>query len=125
MLAEAALLALGWLGLMSARPLLGAIVLPVAMGLANIVTLRAGGPQPGTTYATGALVKLGVALAGLGRDTDPRDALFYAGMWLALLVGAVAGAIGRMRFGGEVLLAPVAVLVLLALVDSVSSRRRV
>lgn len=125
MLAEAALLGLACYGLLSVRPLLGAIVLPVAMGLANIATLRAGGPRPGTTYATGALVKLGVAIAGLGRDSDPRDLFFYAGMWLALLLGAMAGAIGRMRFGGEVLLAPVVVLAVLGVAGLLSSRRAV
>ena len=123
MLAEAALLGAACFGLTSARPLLGVIVLPVAMGLANIVTLHAGGPRPGTTYATGALVTLGVAIAGLGRDSDPRDVLFYAGMWLALLLGAMAGAIGRMRFEGAVLLAPVAVLILVGIVELWSSRR--
>jgi uncharacterized membrane protein YoaK (UPF0700 family) len=123
LLVEAALLGLACVGLQSVRPLLGVVVLPVAMGLANIVTLHAGGPRPGTTYATGALVKLGVVLAGLGRDSNPRDAVFYLAMWLALLAGGVLGAIGRMRFGGEVLLVPVAVLILLGVVDLVLSRR--
>jgi uncharacterized membrane protein YoaK (UPF0700 family) len=124
LLAEAVLLALAYAGLVSARPLAGTIVLPVAMGLANIVTLQNGGPRPGTTYATGALVKLGIALAGLGRDTDPRDALFYAAMWLALLIGATAGAIGRVRFGAEMLFAPIAVLVLLGVAALVLVPRR-
>ncbi len=124
LLVEAALLAAAWWGLGLMRPMLGVILLPVAMGLANIVTLHNGGASPGTTYATGTLVKLGVALAGLGRDTRARDAARYAVMWVALLAGGMLGAIGQLRCGPTVLLVPVAALVLLGLVDLVLTRRR-
>jgi len=124
LLVEAALLALAWWGLGSLRPMLGVILLPVAMGIANIVTLHNGGASPGTTYATGTLVKLGVALAGLGRESRPRDALRYAAMWLALLVGGMLGALGQFRWGAEVLLVPVGALVLLGLVDLIVAHRR-
>jgi len=124
LLIEAALLALAWWGLGSPRPMLGVILLPVAMGLANIVTLHNGGASPGTTYATGTLVKLGVALAGLGRDSRSRDVFRYAAMWLALLAGGMLGAIGQLRLGPAVLLVPVAALILLGLVDLVLARRR-
>jgi len=124
LLVEAALLALAWWGLGSPRPMLGVILLPVAMGLANIVTLHNGGASPGTTYATGTLVKLGVALAGLGRDSRSRDVFRYAAMWLALLAGGMLGAIGQLRLGPAVLLVPVAALILLGLVDLVLARRR-
>ncbi len=124
LLVEAALLALAWWGLGSPRPMLGVILLPVAMGLANIVTLHNGGASPGTTYATGTLVKLGVALAGLGRESRPRDAARYAAMWLALLIGGMLGAIGQLRWGAEVLLVPVGALLVLGLVDLVLTRRR-
>jgi uncharacterized membrane protein YoaK (UPF0700 family) len=124
LLVEALLLATAWWGLGSPRPMLGVILLPVAMGLANIVTLHEGGASPGTTYATGTLVKLGVALAGLGRDHRLPDVLRYATMWLALLVGGMLGAIGQLRWGPKVLLVPVAALALLGLVDLVLTRRR-
>jgi uncharacterized membrane protein YoaK (UPF0700 family) len=124
LLVEAGLLALAYWGLGSLRPMLGVILLPVAMGLANIVTLRHGGASPGTTYATGALVKLGVALAGLGRDSRPSDVLRYATMWLALLAGGMLGAIGQLRWGPKVLLVPAAALILLGFVDLVLTRRR-
>ena len=124
LLVEAALLALAWWGLGSPRPMLGVILLPVAMGLANIVTLHNGSASPGTTYATGTLVKLGVALAGLGRDSRSRDVFRYAAMWLALLAGGMLGAIGQLRLGPAVLLVPVAALILLGLVDLVLARRR-
>jgi len=124
LLVEAVLLALAWHGLGAARPMLGVIVLPVAMGLANIVTLHNGGASPGTTYATGTLVKLGVALAGLGRDGTPREVLRYAAMWLALLIGGMLGAIGQLRWGANVLLVPVAALLALGLADLVLAPRR-
>ncbi len=124
LLGEGALLAGAYAGFGTHRPMMGLILLPIAMGLANIVTLHAGGPNPGTTYSTGALVKLGVTLAGLGRDTTVRDLAFNAAMWIALLAGSVLGAIGRLRFGSEVLLVPVAVLVLLGLADLIMSRHR-
>jgi uncharacterized membrane protein YoaK (UPF0700 family) len=120
---EAALLALAWLGFGTPHPTLGLILLPVAMGLANIVTLRAGGPHPGTTYATGALVKLGIGIAGLGRTVRAADLGFHLGMWIALLAGSVLGAFGRLRFGSEALLAPVAVLLLLAITHLLTVKR--
>ncbi len=124
LLVEAGLLALAWWGLGTLRPMVGVILLPVAMGLANIVTLRNGGSSPGTTYATGALVKLGVAIAGLGRETRLQDVLRYAAMWLALLAGGMLGAIGQLRLGATVLLVPVGALLALGLVDLVLTRRR-
>jgi uncharacterized membrane protein YoaK (UPF0700 family) len=120
---EAALLALAWYGFGTPRPMLGVTLLPVAMGLANIVTLRAGGPHPGTTYATGALVKLGIGIAGLGRTVRGADLLFHAAMWLALLAGGMLGAVGRLRYGQAALLGPVGVLLLLAIVHLLTAKR--
>lgn len=124
LVAEALLLALSHLGFGTPRPMLGLILLPVAMGLANIVTLRAGGPQPGTTYATGALVKLGIAIAGLGRGTSATALLFHGAMWVALLAGSVLGAFGRLHYGSGALLAPVVALLGLAIVHLFAARRR-
>jgi uncharacterized membrane protein YoaK (UPF0700 family) len=124
LLVEAALLAAAFYAFGTPRPMSGVILLPVAMGLANIVTLHAGGPHPGTTYASGALVKLGIGIAGLGRTVRGADLLLHAAMWLALLAGSVLGAFGRLRFGSEALLGPVAMLLLLATVHLVLARRR-
>lgn len=117
------LLAGAYLGLGSTRPMIGITLLPIAMGLANIVTLKAGGPQPGTTYATGALVKLGVALGRLGNGGG-QIALFNLASWLALLCGSVFGGIGRMRYGHEALLVPAVVLFVLGAVYLYEARRR-
>jgi uncharacterized membrane protein YoaK (UPF0700 family) len=122
LLVEAGLLGLAYVGLGSSRPLAGIVPLPVAMGLANIVTLRSGSPHPGTTYATGALIRLGIALAGLGRGARAGDAGFHAAMWLMLLIGGAAGAYGRLRCGDAILLAPVVALVVLGVFDLLSRR---
>jgi uncharacterized membrane protein YoaK (UPF0700 family) len=115
LIAEAVLLATAWAGFGSPRPMAGLIALPVAMGLANIVTVHRGGPSPGVTYSTGALVKLGIGLAGLGREANARDVVFDLMIWLALLTGGVLGAAGRLRYGIDVLLGVVALLLVMAL----------
>ncbi len=120
LLVEAALIALAWAGLTGARPMIGVVLLPVAMGLANIVTMRAGSSSPGTTYATGALVKLGIALAGLGgRERTGAVVGFNLASFAALLAGSFAGGFGRLTYGAAILLAPVAALVVLGVVDLV------
>ena len=118
LLIEAALLLLGAAGLGTARPMLGVVPLPVAMGLANIVNRRAG-----ATYATGSLVAFGAALAGLGQGVAARTVLFRGALCAALIGGAVLGTIGRLRWGGAVLLVPAAVLALVALVEYASAMR--
>ena len=123
LLVEAALLAAAVWGFGSAWPEAGLILLPVGMGLANIVTLHAGSAQPGATHATGALVKLGILLAATGRDSKPGDLAFQLAMWIALVIGSILGAFGRLRFGMDTLFVPAAMLVLLGLVDLVLSRR--
>ncbi len=125
LIVEAVLIALAYAGLGSARPMTGIVLLPVAMGLANIVTLRADRSSPGTTYATGALVRLGIALAGLGgRERTGAAAGFNLARVAALLAGSFAGGFGRLGYGPAILLAPVAALVLLGVVDLVVAIRR-
>jgi uncharacterized membrane protein YoaK (UPF0700 family) len=125
LLVEAALIACAWAGLGSASPMTGIVVLPVAMGLANIVTLSKGGSSPGTTYATGALVKLGIALAGLGgRERTGAAVGFNLASFAALLTGSFAGGFGRLSYGAGILLAPVAALTLLGIADLVLALRR-
>jgi uncharacterized membrane protein YoaK (UPF0700 family) len=124
LLAEAGLIAAAIEGFAMARPAIGIALLPIAMGLANIVTLHAGNAQPGTTHATGALVKFGILLAGLGEKGRAGDIGFQFAMWAALLVGSILGGFGRLSYGMRSLWVTVALLVVLALVDFVLARRR-
>jgi uncharacterized membrane protein YoaK (UPF0700 family) len=125
LLVEAALLAAAVGAFGSPWPSFGVTLLTVGMGLANIVTVHAGRAQPGATHATGALVNLGMLLAEAGERGRVADMGFQFAMWLSLLVGSMLGAFGRLRFGLELLWAPVAILALLGVVDLVVSRRRV
>jgi uncharacterized membrane protein YoaK (UPF0700 family) len=113
------LVAGAWAGLGTARPALGVMLLPVAMGAINIVTM-----QGGRAYATGALVRLGVGLAGLGRDARGREVGFDLAVWLCLFAGSLAGAALRLRYGGDVLLGVAALLGLAALGHLVAVLRR-
>ncbi|WBO21447.1 YoaK family protein [Sphingomonas abietis] len=124
LLVEAIVLAVAAWGFQSPWSGIGLILLPVGMGLANIVTLHAGSAQPGATHATGALVKLGILLAGAGRDARAGDLGFQLAMWIALLVGGILGAFGRLRFGMDTLLAAAGLLLVLGVVDLLLSRRR-
>jgi uncharacterized membrane protein YoaK (UPF0700 family) len=122
LLVEAALLAAAWFGLGGTRPLIGVVLLPVAMGLANIVTLEGvtpGGRRagPGVTYATGTLVRIGIGFANLGRGTDGRALAFDCAMWAALFGGAAAGAVARLRFGADALLACAGALAVVGLAE--------
>lgn len=114
LLAEAALLGVAWAGLDGARPGLGVAALAVAMGVASIVMLH-DAAIASQGHATGVLVRLGVALAGLGRDVPGRTAGFHAAAVAALMLGSMGGALGRLRFGSAVLLLPIAALALLGL----------
>lgn len=71
--------------------------LVLAMGLENAVFQVGGGAGLGLTYVTGALVKVGQTLAQ-ALDGGPRWAwLPNLLLWLALVFGAVAGAVAYNR----------------------------
>jgi uncharacterized membrane protein YoaK (UPF0700 family) len=123
LLVEALLLAAAATLLDGTRPLMGAALLPPAMGLANAFLLGDGGVRVGLTYMTGTLVRIGIGLAALGTQGRARAVLLDILLWLALVVGVVLGGIGRVRYGGAVLLAPVAALVLMGLVEGIAVRR--
>ena len=124
LLIEAALLAAATWAFGSSWPQLGIILLPVGMGLANIVAVHAGRAEPGATHATGALVKLGILLADAGERGRIADMGFQFAMWLALLVGSILGAFGRLHRGIETLWVPVAILAVLGIVDLIANRRQ-
>jgi uncharacterized membrane protein YoaK (UPF0700 family) len=123
LLVEAALLAGASMLLGGPRPLLGAVLLPPAMGLSNAFLPSASGTRVGLTYMTGTLVRIGAGLASLGRGGQGRAVLLDMLLWLALVFGVVLGGVGRSRFGGEVLLAPVVALVALGMAEAWFARR--
>lgn len=76
-----------------------ALVMAAAMGAENAFFERDGEVQIGLTYMTGTLVKAGQRLAGaMMGETDDKWKL-YARQWMALVVGAVAGAVAYHLFG--------------------------
>jgi len=96
---SAALLALG-----GSATLWRAGLLAAAMGALNTLFLADGRARVATTYSTGTLVSLGLALASLvtgGSRTAWRRPLL---LWAALVTGAVVGALAH-RAGSTVALA--------------------
>ncbi|MGC4250611.1 MAG: YoaK family protein [Sphingobium sp.] len=68
------------------------LLMAAAMGAVNNVFQRNGEVSIGVTYMTGALVKLGQALAAALGGGAPFGWLPYLLLWLGLVSGAVAGA---------------------------------
>lgn len=68
------------------------LLMALAMGAVNNVFQRDGEVSIGVTYMTGALVKLGQALATALTGGDPIGWLPWLLLWLGLVAGAVAGA---------------------------------
>ncbi len=124
LLCEAAVLAGASFLLDGNRPLLGAILLPPAMGLANVFLLGEGGVRVGLNYMTGTLVRIGIGLASLGTAGRGRAVALDLLLWLALVAGVVLGGIGRMRFGGGVLLAPAGALAAMGMAETLFLHRR-
>jgi uncharacterized membrane protein YoaK (UPF0700 family) len=124
LLIEAAMLAAAAHLLGGARPLLGAVLLPPAMGLANAFLLGDGGVRVGLTYMTGTLVRIGTGLARLGSGGNGRAVLLDTLLWLALVSGVVLGGVGRQYYGGNVLLGPVVALLAMGLAETFFARRR-
>ncbi|MEA1831791.1 YoaK family protein [Methylobacterium durans] len=111
-LAFEALAVLGALSLGIATPDLGlaALFMALAMGAQNAVLVQVQGFRAGTTFVTGALFSLGqkIALALTGRG--PRYGWVGDGaVWLALLCGALGGAVAYGSFGLLALILPAAV----------------
>ena len=84
----------------------------VAMGFANSIFSRDGGQGVGVTYMTGALVRIGAAIAQ-GRR---RDLALDLMLWLSLTIGVALGAIGHHALGGGILRLPAAALLFAAIV---------
>ena len=75
----------------------------VAMGVENAVFLRNGEVGVGLTYMTGALVKLGHALAAAARGGDRWAFLPHLWLWAGLTFGAILGALAFQLMGGAAL----------------------
>lgn len=77
------------------------LLMAAAMGAVNNMFQRDGEVSIGVTYMTGALVKLGQALASTVTGGPAFGWLPHLLLWLGLVAGAVAGAVlfGRMDLG--------------------------
>lgn len=89
---EAALLAGAALAVPLGLTPLAVGLMVLAMGIENAVFLRDGEVGVGLTYMTGALVKLGQALAGAVRGGRRAAFAPYLLLWAGLFGGAVVGA---------------------------------
>ncbi|GLS44508.1 YoaK family protein [Methylobacterium brachythecii] len=92
-----------------------ALFLSLAMGTQNAVLAHIQGFRAGTTFVTGALFSFGqkIALALAGRGTR----FGWAGdglVWLALMVGAVAGTVAHTHYDIDALAIPAVIMAVLA-----------
>lgn len=71
---------------------LPAVLLAIALGIQNAALHEAGGLHVALTYVTGTLVRLGRAIAGALTGERWAAVLPHLLLWLALMVGAAAGA---------------------------------
>lgn len=93
------LLAVGAVLAMAGLPIPAGLAMAAAMGMENSVFEQNGRVQFGLTYMTGAVVRIGQLLAArLAGEPEPGLAHFAA-LWLALLLGAIAGAAGHALAG--------------------------
>ena len=104
---EAALLLAAALAAGLGRPFIAVTCMVLAMGLENAVFLRNGQGGVGLTYMTGALVKIGHALAAALRGGALRDVIAPLMLWGGLTAGAILGALA-FSMGGLVALYPAA-----------------
>ncbi len=94
------------------------LALALAMGLHNALILRTGNTGVALSYVTGTLVHIGRGLAGIlsGRRHAGHTGA-YAGMWLALAIGAIAGTAAT-RVGESTALVGIAVILTLLILPA-------
>ena len=86
--------------------LTSSILLALAMGMHNSLMLRLEGVGVALTYVTGTLVHVGQGIAAVLSGRRGRDPIWpYAGMWLSLTLGAVAGTAAMRRGEANALIA--------------------
>lgn len=83
----------------SGQAVIAGLILAMAMGATNAVFSRENGPPLGLTYVTGALVRLGQALADRLDGRPVNDWRGQALLWGAMAVGAIAGAATHFNLG--------------------------
>ena len=87
----------------------------LAMGALNMTFQREGAAAIGLTYMTGALVRLGQAIAGALTGNRHSGWLAHTLLWAALAGGAVAGAAASQRLGSGAFWSAAVLALLLAL----------
>jgi uncharacterized membrane protein YoaK (UPF0700 family) len=104
---------------------LASLMLALAMGAQNAVLSHVQGFRAGTTFVTGALFSFGQKLALALARRGARFAWVGDGVvWLALLVGSLAGTVAYGRLALYALAIPAGVAGVLALVATVLTARR-
>jgi uncharacterized membrane protein YoaK (UPF0700 family) len=119
---ESALLAVAAGFHMAGKPGMATVPMVLAMGIANSIFHNNGEVRFGVTYMTGALVRVGQKIAAVAYGA-PRDGWKpYAAIWTSLILGAAIGARAYPWIGGQVLVGPAALLLLIALQSAWRSR---
>ena len=89
----------------------------LALGIQNAALHRVGTRKVSLTYVTGTLVQFGQQVANQVTGRGERGAWrIDLAAWLAIVTGAVAGAVVFLKIGLECLLVPAGLLVVLAVV---------
>lgn len=91
------------------------LVLVMAMGVLNNTFQRSGEVAVGLTYMTGALVRVGQGIAAQMTGRGDGTWIAWLGLWVALAVGAVGGALTWRGIGAASLWIPSTAAALLAL----------
>lgn len=109
--------------LATVSPSLALAMMVLAMGAENAALAENGEVKVGVTYMTGALVRVGHALANrlVGRDPGPWHADLC--LWLGLVAGAVAGSVAYGRLHLAALWIAAALALTLALAATALNRR--
>ncbi len=104
---------------------LASLVLAHAMGAQNAVLAQVQGFRAGTTFVTGALFAFGQKFALALAGQAPRFGwLGDAVVWLALLLGAVAGTVAHAQVQLAALAIPGGIVAVLACIAALASVRR-
>lgn len=101
LLVAATITATGW-------PVIAGPLLAAAMGATNAVFSRNGAAPFGITYMTGQLMKLAEAIVAAFRGGDRRAWRGHLALWLAIAIGAIAGAAAARIVGPIALWLPAA-----------------
>lgn len=120
----AAALIAGAAALASLSPIGALVLLAMAMGGLNGVFAGDGEVRFGLTYMTGALVRVGFLLAEAAQGGGRWHWVPFALLWLALTLGAAAGAFAYVSVGAAILWLPAAIAAMLALAYRPERRQR-